>query len=325
MDATAWIYIVFSAALVGAAAPYGFARTETARRKGVDRLARRIDLAVPTSRIEEERVGMRLAARERYIAIGGGIGLVVAVLATLFLPGFDRNNFSMLGIFLLTLTGIAVGAGISALTTTRELPDDVPRIARLSSPTLRDYVQPLEYGSAIAATVVAVLVTVVALPLGFVFGGLAGSDSVLPIVVTICALLSLMAALLVSRSILGRGQRAGSVLELAWDDAIRATALRDLVSVPLALGFAGSLVPLVTIVSGIRLVQPYTSVDNVLAVCAMIGVGAISLIGVILAIVSLAAKPQRRYRSRLWPEPAGNAQAASADATAVTGTDGRAR
>ncbi|RWZ68017.1 hypothetical protein ELQ92_01810 [Labedella populi] len=159
MTAHALIYIVIGFALVLAAAPYGFARTETARRKAVDRLARRIDLAVPTSPIEDERIGARLAVRERSIAVSGGIGLIAAVLAALFLPGFHQNDFSHLGIFIISLTGVGVGAGLNALRTTRELPDDVPRIARLSTPTMSDYLLGIEYRGAIVIVAVGAVVT----------------------------------------------------------------------------------------------------------------------------------------------------------------------
>jgi hypothetical protein len=325
MTPQAWIYVVIGAALVVAAAPYGFARTETARRKAVDRLAKRIDLAVPTAPIEEERIGLRLAVRERFIAIGGGIGLVVAVLAALFLPGFDRNNFSLLGIFLISITGIAVGAGLSARRTTRELPSDVPRIARLSSPTMSDYLIVVEYRGAIAAVIVGVIVTITALAFG-----LAGGDAVLPLVVAAFSVAALVAALLLARSILGHGQRAGSVLELAWDDAIRAIALRDLMTVPLALGFASALVPLVTLISDVRLVQPYDSPDNVVAIGAMGLVGLLVLAGMILAIVALASSPHRHYRRRLWPTPSPTpastpVPSASPAASATTDTEGGAR
>lgn len=315
MTPQAWIYVIIGAALVVAAAPYGFARTDTARRKAVDRLAKRIDLAVPTAPIEEERIGLRLAVRERFIAIGGGIGLVVAILAALFLPSFDRNNFSLLGIFLISLTGIAVGAGLSARRTTRELPPDVPRIARLSSPTMSDYLIAVEYRGAIAAVIVGVIVTVAALPFGFTAG-----EAVLPIVVAALSVAALVAALLLARSILGRGQRAGSVLELAWDDAIRSIALRDLMTAPLALGFASALVPLVTLISDVRLVQPYDSPDNMVAVGAMGLVALLVFVAMILAIVALASSPHRHYRRRLWPTPAGNTAPAPAPTTAASAT-----
>lgn len=324
MNAQAWIYVVIGYALVLAAAPYGFARTETARRKAVDRLAKRIDLAVPTSPIEDERIGLRLAVRERYIAVGGGVGLIVAILATLFLPGFDQNNFSLLGIFILSLTGIGVGAGLSALRTTRELPNDVPRIARLSSPTMSDYLIGLEYRGAIVTVIAGALVTAIVIPLGFAFAELTWDRAILPIAVAVLAIGALVGTLAISRSILDRGQRAGSVLELAWDDAIRSTALRDLITVPLALGFAAAFVPLVTVITGVRIVQPTTSADNLLTLVALGGIALFALVGVIVAIVVLASSPQRHYRRRLWPTPAGNA-ATTAPATTATQPEGDVR
>lgn len=314
MNAQAWIYVVIGFALVVAAAPYGFARSDTARRKAVDRLAKRIDLAVPTSPIEDERVGLRLAVRERCIAVGGGIGLVAAILAALFLPGFDQNNFSLLGIFILSLTGIGVGAGISALRTTRELPNDVPRIARLSSPTMGDYLIGLEYRGAIVMDVVGAAVTAVTLPLGFAFAELTWDRATLPVVVAILSIAALIGVLAVSRSILDRGQRAASVQELAWDDAIRSTALRDLITVPLALGFASAFVPLVTVVSGTRIVQPTSSADNLLSLGALALIAFLALCGIVVAVIVLASSPQRHYRRRLWPTPAGNTTAPVGDA-----------
>lgn len=323
-SASAWIYIVLGIALVAAAAPYGLARSTTARRKALDRFARRIDLALPTTPIEDERVGMRLAARERFIAIGGGIGIGIAVLATVLLPSFHDDAFSLLGIFALTIAGIGFGAALSAFATTRELPNDVPRIARLSTPTLRDYLPALEYVGTIVVVVGAVVVPIVALPIGLLYTGLDPADTVTPIVLSFLAVASLVAVLFVARRLLDRGQRAGSTLELAWDDAIRATALRDLISVPLILGFAGMLVPLVTIINDVRVVRPYTDVDNVIAVGSVIVVCIVTFVALIAAIVSATSKPDRHYRARLWPTPdspvPSDGAAPSGDSTAPRAT-----
>ncbi|RWZ52740.1 hypothetical protein ELQ90_02000 [Labedella phragmitis] len=298
-----WAFVAVAVAIVISAAPFGFARSTTARRKALDRLAKSVNLAVPTARDEDERIGARLATRERCIAIGGGLGIVAAILASFFVPGFGDYGFASMGVFILALVGVAAGAAVSALSTTRDLPSDVPRIARLTTPTVRDYLPRLESVSATVAVALAVVATVAAIVTATTTMDANIGAFALPIVITVLAVASLVGVALVSRRIVERGQRAGSTLELAWDDAIRSTALRDLIGVPLILGFAGVLVPMVVLIEDVPLRQPYTSADNIVAIVAMGVVGLVVLIGLVVAIVSVASRPQQYYRRRLWPLP----------------------
>ncbi len=298
-----WAFMVVAAIIVISAAPYGFARKESVRRKALDRFAKRIDLALPSSPVEDERVGARLAIRERSIAIGGGLGLLAAINACLFMPGFGEYGFAVLGTFILALVGVAGGAAVSALTTTRDLPGDVPRIARLTTPTVRDYLPPLESVSATVSVALGVASTGAAIVAGVAISGASVADFVLPLVVAALAVVSVVAVSAVSRRIVERGQRAGSTLELAWDDAIRSTALRDLIGVPLILGLAAILVPMVVLIEDIPLVQPYSSADNVLVFVAMGVVGLVLLVALTIALVSVSSRPERHYRRRLWPLP----------------------
>lgn len=309
-----WAFIALAVVIVISAAPFGFARSATARHKALDRLARRVNLAVPTDAREEERIGARLATRERSIAIGGGIGILAAILASLLLPGFGAYNFSVMGVLILALVGVAGGAAVSALSTTRELPADVPRIARLTIPTVRDYLPRLESITATVAVTLAVVTTIAAITAGLTTTTALVADFALPIIVTVLAVLALVGVAVLSRRIVERGQRAGSTLELAWDDAIRSTALRDLIGVPLVLGFAGMLVPLVVLIEDVPLTQPYMSENNVVAIVAMGAVGFVVVVALGVAIASAASRPHQYYRRRLWPLPEREATAGTVGA-----------
>jgi hypothetical protein len=107
-------------------------------------------------------------------------------------------------------------------------------------------------------------------------------------------LVTLGAGELASRRLLDQPQAAGSTLELAWSDAIRARILRDVVTAPLAIGTYASL--------GVLLAASSTIADPALG-NTFVGVLGLVMWGLLVAaIVSVASRPQRHFRRRLWPE-----------------------
>src|SRR5690606_28175077 len=100
-----------------------------------------------------------------------------------------------------------------------------------------------------------------------------------------------------ARRLLDRRQVASSSLELAWDDAMRARTLRDMVTVPLMLGLYLPLI-LTGVVSDA--VEGRWPNDPMVAVAAAIFLGVLGG-AALMGGVSMALAPQRHFRVRLWP------------------------
>ena len=103
-----------------------------------------------------------------------------------------------------------------------------------------------------------------------------------------------------SRRILDRAQPAASPEALAWDDAIRAMTVREIVTAPLSLGVWGSLA------IGISLTDSFNEGNQwpagLIAVNILVLVIAAGILAA--AIYSIATKPQQHYLRRLWPDVA---------------------
>ncbi|WP_299035072.1 hypothetical protein [uncultured Pseudokineococcus sp.] len=277
-----------------------------------------------------ERVGLRLARRQA----GASAGALVGALLTLVLlargsdldrrgavvegsastfPEFavDLSLLPLLGVFLV-LVGQAAGALVVVAREALAPPvEGARRLARPTSPVLADYVPRLDT-AVVRLLSLAPLVVVLALgaaslalprvlPRGYatlvVFAGVAAAAWL--VTEWLC------------RRVLARRQPAGSSLELAWDDVLRARALRDLVPLPLMLAaFACGLTPF-AVLGG----EPGR---GLLAAGAAFGT-VLVLLGLLLTLlVSLVVQPSERYvRARLWPLPADPAGADPAMATSV--------
>lgn len=237
----------------------------------------------------------RIMRTVRASALGGAVGEALAIGGALLLAGSGLPAIALvLGGF---LSGAGVGAAIAAVGTPRPLGAEERRYARGAAVTVRDYLSPLELVGARVVVVLAVL----AWPAG-VFADIAGmrSGSASSVVVGLLVLLSVLALVLFevgARRVLGRGQPAGSETELAWDDALRASALRSLVTAPLCLGLW------TTILIGGRFLditgdQPPRSpgwwVGEVLTLASLVALVAV-------LVIALISRPQHHYLRRLWP------------------------
>lgn len=290
-------YVVMAVMLtVAGAALAAHHATPGGRRSAADRYARAVDLDLGGLRAVVEQ---RLARREQWGALGGVVGVWVTVgaLAAAGLPGSWIAGLAAVGF-------LAGGAVAYAVVGWREsagpLPDG-PRIARATAPGHDDYVARHELWGAWAASGVATLTAgwVVAvdatgtLDLGDVPFGLAAATAVLP-----WAALALDA--LVARRLLDRPQVATSTHELAWDDALRARTLRDLVGAVITLGVVMPVMLLSVVTEALPAGWPENR-----AIGVLMGLTAAILVGAgVMAVVSLVLDPRRHVRSRLWPEAA---------------------
>jgi hypothetical protein len=190
------------------------------------------------------------------------------------------------------LAGHAVAVGAAAWVESRHRPDQHgTRVARASAPVIEDYVPRLERRGAwllAAGSAVAGVALLVARTAG------SAAAARVPLVLLVLAVLvppSLVAAAeIVGRRLVDLPQSAASTLELAWDDALRARTVRDLVSVPLVVG---TYLPMMVV--GGALARPagpptYSLEWSVLVLAPLV-------VGLILAQVR---RPGRHYRRRLW-------------------------
>ena len=265
------------------------------------RFARSIDIDLPPAL--EPAIGRRLAVRE-VVAMGAGLLLAwgsVAVLAGT--TDADDAGLVLAAAFLTFLLGHAIGNGITAWwELARSALPTGPRVARATVLTPGDYVAPIERLGArvmVAVSVVAALGVLVADGAGWFAGAtlpalVVGAVLVLPPVTL--AVHELLAARLVRRP-----QPAGSALDLAWDDAMRAQTLRDMVTVPLAAGAYAPLALLGTLGEQLDGTYPRSLVFDLVTGAFLVLLLALR----VTAGVAIALRPHRHFREQLWPRPVG--------------------
>lgn len=270
------------------------------RRSAADRYARGVDLDLGELRAVVEQ---RLARREQAGAGGGVVGVWVTVgcLAAVGLPSSWIAGLEAVGF----MAGAAVAYAVVAWRESAGPLPDGPRIARATAPGHDDYVARHErWGAWVAAgvaTATAGLVVVVdasgVLDLGNVPLGPAAATAVLPwVAVALDAL--------VARRLLDRPQVATSTHELAWDDALRARTLRDLVGAVITVAIVMPVMLLSIIGEGLPGGWPENrAVGVVMGLTAAIVGGA-----AVMTLVSVVLDPRRHVRSRLWPPSAPQAQ-----------------
>jgi MFS family permease len=273
------------------------------RARELDKYARRLGVAVPSD--GADRLVARLIRRERALMIGGLTGIALATLIAWVLPGgFDAAYVPVL-IFAGLGVGSASGAALASARSALQ-PLTGQRIARPTTPIYADYVPPLERWSgrilpglalgAVLAAWIAFSIGVLGdarLSTAYIWGS-AGAW------LAYAAVAGLLVSALLSRRILDRGQPSASATELAWNDGLRAQALRDLQAVPVTLGF----VSLLSTFFDIGSLSDYAGGG---ATAALVGLGLLAVLtaaGVVLLIVNISSKPQQHYWRRLWSERA---------------------
>lgn len=225
----------------------------------------------------------RVSRRHR----GGAVGMILGTAATVFVLSTDpasSDNFA--SPFVLVggaFAGLAVGVALTSASTAAPLDPTAVKYARTSAVSLSDYVAPLERTGArivVGLSVISLIAGVVSgVALNLVLVGL-----------TAFAVAALLFFEVAGRRIVERAQPAGSPEELAWDDAVRASVLRDIVTGPITLGaFA-------FVVAAGAIADRLTESTSIVVLAAGL------VFAVSLAIAAIASRPQRYFLRRLWPE-----------------------
>ena len=251
------------------------------------RRAYRLGITLPANL--EAEVAHRLMARQRGAAIGGGLLTALAAAAFTWELGVD-NGSDQTGLFIVgaAFTGIGIGASVAALASRPAADPERVRVARSNAVSVSDYVAPLELVGARLVVILAVVVLIV----GTVLAATGADVALYPIVFfSVFGAISLTVFEVVSRRIIDRPQPAGSTAELVWDDAVRASTLRDLVTAPLALG-AYCLIFGVFGVAGTG--------ASVIVVTVVGGFFLAALLAA--AVVTIAIRPDGYFLRRLWPD-----------------------
>jgi hypothetical protein len=266
------------------------------RTRAAHQVARKVDLSLDP--VVEQTVAGRLARREQAGAVGGMVVMWGTVAALAGAADAVEDDLTPLFAALAYLVGHAVGYGVVAWHETRRPAPEGPRVARASTPTHDDYVARHERWG---AWVVAGAATCLAVGLVMVEQtGALGSATVPWALAAVTAVLPWVAIAvdeLLARRLLDRRQVAATPLELAWDDALRARTLRDMITVPLSLG-----VFLPLLLAGVMgdaaeggwPANPMVGVTSGVFVLVIAGAG-------VMVLVSAVLNPHRHFRDRLWP------------------------
>jgi hypothetical protein len=111
------------------------------------------------------------------------------------------------------------------------------------------------------------------------------------------AVAGLVFAELLARRILRAGQPAATTTDLAWNDALRAQALRDLATAPIMFGFTSILVTFLDVGS----LSDYRGAGAPAAAVGFALLALIATVGCVLLVTDLVSKPQQHYWRRLGP------------------------
>jgi len=222
----AWALLAISAAMLLLGLVYRSARRR--REYLVLAFTERIGYPVSTSVIG--LVDRRIRDRLFGFTLGGlaallGFGMVIWIWPEFSLTGLA--GFAVSGIL---MAAPATGGAVFALRQFSLSPESgTSRVARLDAPTLPDYVNPGWFWAAAGATVFGVALTA-----GLLTGALpptpgnAGPPLAGVAALAAFSIIGLVGATLLSRRLLAIPQPASTELELQWDDALRAFALRDI-------------------------------------------------------------------------------------------------
>jgi hypothetical protein len=269
---------------------------QAGRRAWARYFSRSVGLAIPDGM--ERLLIPRIVRSVRASSLGAAVGEGATIGAAVLIPDQGRPElWLILGGY---LSGGGIGAAIAALMPPRTLGADERRFARSAEVTLRDYLSPWER---IGGRVVVILAAVafvlgpVADPFGL-WTGLPTGQRVVYGVMAMLAILTLALFELGARRILERGQPAGSSAELAWDDALRAFALRSLVTAPLCVGLWTVILIGATLLDAASAAPPRTPLWWAAEVGVLLAL--VALVAVVIA--AIASRPQRYYLRRLWPE-----------------------
>lgn len=291
-------YIAVLIAVLLACAPLMSSISTRQREKALQRYAKQMNLSLSPE--VRPRVIRRINAYERASLIGGVGGSAVGFGVGLTLPQApDSGTWVPLAVFV----GLGMGMMLTTVTTATIgalRPAPGRRVARASTPTIVDYVPPLERRYAVAAlgcAGLALIGAVVALATGVVRSDEMDAAGVLysgGAVFAYLGAVSYVIAQVLSRRILDAGQPASTAQELAWDDALRASTLRGLLLLP------GSLATLSVVFTFVRLAAHATYQADFVGLVG--GAALIAFVCVVgcLVVIDARSRPSQHYWRRLW-------------------------
>lgn len=244
MTLVPWIFLAFL--IMIASVPITGGR-RTVNEKALAKLARKQGLPIaPTLR---QAVVDRVAARENASlrwGIGGLVTGVVVALILRFVTGTDALD--AIYVMFSAALGLSIGSYRGVIATSRTPDPDAPRVARSRSTELSDYTTPPERFATSAVPAAVVLAVIGAMVIWWLAPLRPAGGMLVPAVMIAggVVLISLIVLLARARSVvLDHPQRANNDLELAWDDALRTLAIRDLQDSAIASGLMGTFVVLV--------------------------------------------------------------------------------
>jgi hypothetical protein len=262
----------------------------------VTRFSKRFGLDVPEGM--EPAIRASVMARHTGALIGTIITEVVAVIVLIVFPGFQILSIWWC-LFASYLVGAGVGSAIAILVAERRRELGVVRVARSSAVDVSDYVPPLQ--SWFARFCVALAIIAFAGDLWLTIADSAAYLSLVSGVLTAVGIVMLVAYEVTSRRFVAKGALAGSTLELAWDDALRAYALSNM-NVMVALVPLYSLIGYDTLwVNGpISHIQKLTSQPALGVYGGLLPIGATVLVLCLVAITT-RIRSRQYFLRRLWP------------------------
>lgn len=258
----------------------------------LDKVARRADLAIDPA--NADAVARRLVRRERAGSIGYLVILAISAPIELRYTQHQLSSptpppytpLNMLLPWASVTLGTLVGRAACAVLDARKAADG-PRVARAKVPGLYDYIRPLD----VLLTRGLVLAVGPGLAVAFLIdnrrGPLSGHLHPWLVVAGVAMTFVVLGAVeLAARALLALGQPAGTLSDLAWDDALRALELRQLFATAAMAGV------FVSEFSFVGLEPP-----DALQPLFMYG-------GIGLAVaIGFLGKPASHFRRRLWPAP----------------------
>jgi hypothetical protein len=228
-------------------------------------------------------VSARLMASGRGAIVGGLVFSILGLVAlSLDVSGGDTPRSASFLLLGAAIAGSTVGTTVAALTGSRTIPSDQPRVARSNVATVADYVFPLER---IGARVLVVLAVAVTIAIAVVDAGGLVSAAVF---FAVLAAITLVLFEIAGRRVVDRSQPAGSTGELVWDDAIRALILRDMLVAPLTLAAFSLFIGVAHLLGG------NNGPDSLVSVFP-------TFVALAVTLYSRASRPQRYFLTRLWP------------------------
>jgi hypothetical protein len=297
MDRHGFLVLLAAVILAAAVVPGLVAMIPRGRMRLAHRVARKVDLALdgPAGSLVVRRLAHRELVASAVATVAGALTLLVVAPLEVSYGAFQ---YDLLWLVVAVMGGRAVGAsGAAVYETLGRSPRTSVRVARMSTPSHGDYVAPIERVGAWAVAALSALLSA-GLLLTDVTGVVDLGGAPWPVFVLAAVVPALAVALdeLVARRVLARPQRAETPLGLAWDDALRSRALRDMVTVPLTVGMLSPLVLLGVVGEGIDGGWPENPAAGLVSGLVIL----VLLAMLVAAAVSVAQRPERHFRQRLW-------------------------